>query len=39
MSVHKVDVYLDGRKVGSLAETAGHQAAFAYDEENLSMMN
>lgn len=33
MSVHKVDVYLDSRKVGSLAETAGHQAAFAYDEE------
>ena len=33
MSVCKVDVYLDSRKVGSLAETAGHQAACAYDEE------
>ena len=29
----KVDVFLDDRKVGILAETSDHRAAFAYDRE------
>ena len=33
MSVHKVEVLLNGRRVGSLAEASGHRVAFAYDEQ------
>lgn len=33
MSARKVDVFLNGRKAGSLVEAPGHRAAFAYDEQ------
>ena len=32
MKDHKVDVFLDDRQVGTLAETAGHRVAFAYSD-------
>ena len=32
MNERKVDVYLDDRPVGTLAETADHRVAFAYSD-------
>lgn len=36
MSAHKAEVCLEGRLVGTLAETADHRVAFAYSDDWLA---